>query len=151
GYPNVLEKHLARECVECDEEIRKYYLNSIIEKSRSRNNQKKAQDSHYSTSNNKNLNNHQVSLSEFYENFLKKLHPAYQPSNCKKLSINYLNDEVIHVNRKIDQDIEKNKNKTLGSSHTGVFLSDQIESIILEIGVEKLSAIVLIMLNLPES
>ncbi|CAJ0917979.1 617_t:CDS:2, partial [Entrophospora sp. SA101] len=64
-----------------------------------------AQDSHYSTSNNKNLNNHQVSLSEFYE--------TYQPSNCKKLSINYLNDEVIHVNRKIDQDIEKNKNKTL--------------------------------------
>ena len=42
GYPNVLEKHLARECVECDEEIRKYYLNSIIGKSRSRNNQKKA-------------------------------------------------------------------------------------------------------------
>lgn len=29
-----------------------------------------------------------------------------------------------------------------GSSHTGIFLSDQIESIILEIGVEKLSAIV---------
>ncbi|CAH1767739.1 11157_t:CDS:2, partial [Entrophospora sp. SA101] len=29
GYPNVLEKHLARECVECDEEINEELKNLI--------------------------------------------------------------------------------------------------------------------------
>lgn len=64
GYPNVLEKHLARECVQCDEEIHNHYLNLIMEKNKSRNIQKNA---HNSISNKKNLNNRQVSLSEFYE------------------------------------------------------------------------------------
>src|SRR5437763_13935308 len=34
GYPSTLEKHLARECVQCDQDIREYYLDLIMGKMR---------------------------------------------------------------------------------------------------------------------
>jgi hypothetical protein len=50
----------------------------------------------------------------YFLEFLKQLRPAYTPPNRKTLSVNFLNDEIININKKIDLDIQKNSNLTLG-------------------------------------
>ncbi len=50
----------------------------------------------------------------FFIDFVKQLHPSYDPPNRKTLSGSLLDDEILRVNTKVYRLLEKESNLTLG-------------------------------------
>ncbi|GBC20717.2 ribonuclease H-like domain-containing protein [Rhizophagus irregularis DAOM 181602=DAOM 197198] len=83
--------------------------------------------------------------SPFFLDFLQELNSVYNPPSRDILTNRLFEEELGYVNSKVLRELEATKNLTLDLSsnfHTGEFIAEKIEDILIRVGAEKFSAIV---------
>ncbi|PKC69316.1 hypothetical protein RhiirA1_392219 [Rhizophagus irregularis] len=123
AYVNILQMHLANNCLECPAEVKSYYLGFLTALSDDEMDVDTLSTGSRGSIGSKRLIVGQQGIEDFYE---------------RKM----LNNEIAVVNNKVTKELKNANNLTLDSHHTGNFLAAEIQTIIGSIGAEKFKAIV---------
>ncbi|CAG8841840.1 7645_t:CDS:2, partial [Racocetra persica] len=82
--------------------------------------------------------------SPFFLDFCQNLCVPYKPPDRKTLSNDWLNYETARITIAIEKELENENNLTLDysiNSHTAIFTADEIEKVLIDIGIDKFGAV----------